>query len=124
MTTSTGSAGPAGVPERPIPGNPATPEAVVAPAATSTGEPGQGASFDPLRLCIYTTVALITWIAGPFAVLVFAGLGLAGYWRAHQAGLTRTKCYLRDVRLVLLYLGAIALIAAAASVFKVHGWFG
>jgi hypothetical protein len=122
MSTSTGSVGPAGIPERPIPGNPAAPGA--AGSDTSTGGPAQAASFDPLRLCIYTTVALITWIGGPFAVLVFAGLGLAGYWKAHQAGLTRTKCYLRDVRLVLLYLGAIALIAAAASVFKIHGWFG
>jgi len=114
MSTSTGATGPAGIPERPVPGQPL--------ADTSTNPVNDGATFDPLRLCIYTTVGLLGWILGPFAVLAFAALGLAGYWKAHQAGLTRTKCYLRDVRLVLLYLGVVAVIAAAASVIKINGW--
>jgi hypothetical protein len=108
MTTSRDQADPAGVPERPTPGE--------QPADSATA-----GSFDPLKLCIYTTVALLAWIGGPFAVLVFAGLGLAGYWKAHQAGLTRTKCYLRDVRLVLLYLSAVALIAVIAIILRIHG---
>lgn len=96
-------------PGRPVPGTPPADEAQPA--------------FDPLRLCIYTTVALITWIAGPFAVLGFAALGLAGYWKAHQAGLTRSKCYLRDVRLVLAYLFAIAAIAAVFAANTTVSWF-
>jgi hypothetical protein len=94
------------VPGRPIPG---TPDDVVASAP----------AFDPLKLCIFTTVALLAWIFGPFAVLAFALLGLAGYWKAHQGGLTRTRCYLRDVRLVLVYLGVIAAVALSACIWQV-----
>ena len=50
-----------GVPERPVP-----------------GEPAVESSFDPLKLCIFTTIALLAWIFGPVAVAVFAVLGLAG----------------------------------------------
>ncbi|MFG1708418.1 hypothetical protein ACFLIM_34965 [Nonomuraea sp. M3C6] len=72
--------------------------------------------YDPLRLCVYATVALLAWLLGPWAVLGFAVLGFAGYWRARRAGLTRSKCLLRDTRLVLAYLGLIALAAIAAIV--------
>ncbi|MEI8057915.1 MAG: hypothetical protein WCI29_10960 [Actinomycetes bacterium] len=106
---------PAGIPERPVP--------AVPPQADSSKATAD-APFDPLRLCIYTTVALIAWILGPFAVLGFAILGLAGYWRAHQAGLTRSRCYLGDVRLVLAYLGLIAVIAAVAAGVHVMSWLG
>jgi hypothetical protein len=41
------------------------------------------------------------------ALVVFAGVGFAGYWKARRAGLTRSKCYLRDTRLVLAYLAAL-----------------
>jgi hypothetical protein len=99
------SEGLAGVPERPVPGEPA-------------GE----SSFDPLKLCIFTTVALLAWIFGPLAVAVFAVLGLAGYWQAHRAGLTRSRCYLRDVRLVLLYLGLVLVAALAGIAWTVYGW--
>jgi hypothetical protein len=67
---------------------------------------------DPLRLCIFATVALLGWLLGPVALLLFAGLGFAGYWRARRAGLTRSQCFLRDTRLVLGYL--FVLVAAAA----------
>ncbi|AQZ71111.1 hypothetical protein BKM31_44370 [[Actinomadura] parvosata subsp. kistnae] len=69
-----------------------------------------------MRLCIYATVALLAWLLGPWAVLGFAALGFAGYWRARRAGLTRSKCFLRDTRLVLAYLGLIALAAVAAII--------
>lgn len=90
-------------PSRPpvAPGTPGTPAA-----------PPEQAPFDPLRLCIFATVALLGWLAGPFALLVFAGLGFAGYWKARRAGLTRSRCLLRDTRLVLAYL---ALLVAAAG---------
>ncbi|MEO3793236.1 hypothetical protein ABGB14_23745 [Nonomuraea sp. B10E15] len=72
--------------------------------------------YDPLRLCVYATVALLAWLLGPWAVLAFAVLGFAGYWRARRAGLTRSKCLLRDTRLVLAYLALIGLAAIAAIV--------
>ncbi|GAA2208586.1 hypothetical protein GCM10009850_040440 [Nonomuraea monospora] len=72
--------------------------------------------YDPLRLCVYATVALLAWLLGPWAVLAFAALGFAGYWKARRAGLTRSKCFLRDTRLVLAYLGLLALVAVAAII--------
>jgi hypothetical protein len=71
------------------------------------------APYDPLRLCVYATIALLGWVLGPAALLGFAALGFAGYWRARRAGLTRSRCLLRDTRLVLTYLGALALAGAA-----------
>ncbi len=79
--------------------------------APADGEPA--APFDPLRLCIFATVALLGWVFGPFALLYFAGLGFTGYWKARRAGLTRSRCLLRDTRLVLTYL---ALLAVSAGV--------
>jgi hypothetical protein len=72
--------------------------------------------YDPLRLCVYATVALLAWLLGPWAVLGFAALGFAGYWKARRAGLSRSKCLLRDTRLVLAYLGLLAVVAVAAIV--------
>ncbi|MEW9531894.1 hypothetical protein [Microbispora sp. NPDC049125] len=79
------------------------------------GGTGAGAQpYDPLRLCVYATVALLTWLLGAWAVLGFAALGLAGYWRARRAGLTKSKCLLRDTRLVLAYLSVLIVVAIAA----------
>ncbi|WP_330255325.1 hypothetical protein OG874_12670 [Nocardia sp. NBC_00565] len=55
---------------------------------------------DPPNLCIFATVALLTWLVGA----TFAVLGFVGDWRAWRKGLRRTKCWLRDTRLVLPYL--------------------
>lgn len=63
--------------------------------------------FDPLRLCIFATIALLGWVAGPVALAVFAAVGFTGYWKARRRGLTRSKCFLRDTRLVLAYLGVL-----------------
>ena len=61
---------------------------------------------DPLRYCAYATIALLAWaLTAPVAVAWFAGLGLWGYTRAWRRGLRRSRCWLRDVRLVLAYLG-------------------
>ena len=70
-------------------------------------DPQSPPPFDPLRLCIFATVALLGWAAGPVAVAVFAAVGFAGYWKARRRGLTRSKCFLRDTRLVLAYLGVL-----------------
>lgn len=80
------------------------------------------APFDPLRLCVYATVALLAWILGPLAVAGFAALGFAGYWRARRAGLTRSRCVLRDTRLVLSYLALIGLAGVAGIAWQVYGW--
>ena len=72
---------------------------------------------DPLRLCIYATVALLGWVLGPVAVLAFAGIGFAGYVSARRAGLTRSRCFLRDTRLVLAYLAVLALAGAGGIVW-------
>lgn len=83
---------------------------------------GEAATFDPLRLCVFATIAAIAWATGPFAVILFAGVGFAGYVRARRAGLTRSRCYLRDTRLVLTYLGLLAVAGVAGAVWAVHGW--
>lgn len=87
------------------------------PTAPPESAPADEAPFDPLKLCIFTTVALLGWATGPVAVLVFALVAFAGYWKAHQAGLTRSRCYLRDTRLVLIYLAALALAGVAGIVW-------
>ena len=78
--------------------------------------------YDPLRLCVYATIAVVAWLVGPLAVIGFALLGFAGYWRARRAGLTRSKCVLRDTRLVLAYLAVIALAGTAGLAWQVHNW--
>jgi hypothetical protein len=70
-------------------------------------DPQSPPPFDPLRLCIFATVALLGWAAGPVALAMFAAVGFAGYWKARRRGLTRSKCFLRDTRLVLAYLGIL-----------------
>ncbi|WP_117213165.1 hypothetical protein [Allorhizocola rhizosphaerae] len=75
--------------------------------------------YDPLRLCVYATIALLGWLLGPVALAVFAGVGIAGYARARRAGLTKSKCFLRDTRLVLAYLALLALAAVSGIVWWV-----
>jgi hypothetical protein len=70
------------------------------------------APYDPLRLCIFATVALLGWLLGPWALLGFSVLAVAGYARARYQGLLRSKCKLGDTRLVLLYLVVLAIAAA------------
>jgi hypothetical protein len=65
-------------------------------------------SFDPLRYCVYTTVALLAWLVSPpVIVMAMSGIGFWMYTRAIRGGLTRSKCVLRRPKLVLLYLGTV-----------------
>ena len=85
----------------------------------------QPTAFDPLRLYIFATVALLGWLLGPIALIFFAGLGFSGYLRARRAGLTRSQCLLRDTRLVLAYLGVLIVAGAAGLALAVKGyWLG
>ena len=88
-------------------------------SAVESQDDSEVAPFDPLRLCIFATVALLGWLLGPVALLGFAVLGLVGYTKAYRAGLTRSKCFLRDTRLVLGYLALLAVAGAAGVVFRV-----
>lgn len=76
-------------------------------------------TYDPLRLCVYSTVALLAWLTGPVAVVFFAGLGLVGYVRARRAGLTRSKCVLRDTRLVIGYLSLLVIAGAGTVIWRI-----
>jgi hypothetical protein len=74
-------------------------------------------SFDPVRFCVMTTVALIAWLLGPPAcVMIMSALGLWAYARAIRGGLEESRCILRRPALVLGYLalafagGAFALV--------------
>ena len=82
-------------------------------------EAGARAAADPLRLCVFTTVALLAWLVGPVVVVALAALGFVAYLRARRAGLTSSRCILRDTRLVLGYLGVIALVASAGVLRQV-----
>jgi len=65
-------------------------------------------TYDPLKLCVFATIAGLGWLLGPVALLGFAALGLLGYTRAWRAGLTTSKCLLRDTPLFIAYLAALA----------------
>ncbi|HWJ13937.1 MAG TPA: hypothetical protein VNS10_09370 [Gemmatimonadaceae bacterium] len=76
--------------------------------------------FDPIRLCVYTTIALLAWLVSPPVMLMaMSALGIAGYVRAMRAGLTKSKCVLREPRLVLVYLGSAFVAGAAAIVLRI-----
>lgn len=76
---------------------------------------------DPLRLCVLATVALLAWLLGPVALLLFSVLGAAGYVRARRAGLLRSRCKLGDTRLVIAYLVVLALAGAAGTAWALTG---
>ncbi len=63
---------------------------------------------------LFATVALLGGLLGPWALAFFAGMGFVGYWRARRAGLLRSKCLLRDTRLVLAYLAGLVVLAGWA----------
>lgn len=75
---------------------------------------------DPLPLCVYTTVALLAWFLTPaLMAAVFGTLGLRAYARAWKAGLRKSDCVLGDPRLVMLYLGLVAVAGATWTVWRI-----
>jgi hypothetical protein len=80
---------------------------------------GAPTPYDPLRLCIFATVALLGWVLGPLALAFFAVLGIVGYSRARRAGLLRSRCLLGDTRNVLAYLALLALLGLTGLVWAV-----
>lgn len=99
-----------------------TPRTSVLGDAPTAPAPETQAPFDPLRLCIFTTIALLAWLLSPPVVVVWmSSLALWAYWKAHRAGLTRSRCYLRDVRLVLAYLAAAWVLGIVFTVRELVG---
>jgi hypothetical protein len=93
--------------------------ATIPPTADATGQRSEDV-FDPLRYCIFTTIALLAWVAGPpVVVAVMAGLGLWAYGRAWRGGRRRSRCLLGDVRLVLAYLFVAFAAGATVTVLRV-----
>ncbi|WP_280512251.1 hypothetical protein [Nocardia farcinica] len=86
------------------------------PGVYYTEATAKQATPDPLNLCVYATVALLTWLFGPLALIAFAALAFVGYWRAWRHGLRRSRCLLRDTRLVLGYLALLVVIGVVAVV--------
>lgn len=77
----------------------------------------QPAIYDPIRFCVFTTIALIAWAFGaPFAVMLMSGLGLYAYVQAWRQGLRQSKCFLRDPRLVMAYLGVAFVLGLAFTI--------
>lgn len=85
-------------------------------APASTPEPEAAHTFDPLRYCIFTTIALLAWAVGPApVVMAMSGLGLLAYGGAWRRGLRQSRCVLGDVRIVLGYLGVAFVLGGAVT---------
>ncbi len=93
------------------------------PAAFRTfREPRPAPEFDPLRICIFTTIGLIAWlITPPLTVALFGTAGVATYVRARRRGLVKSRCLLGDTRLVIAYLGTLAVAGWTATAWRLFG---
>lgn len=88
------------------------------PSAFDSVSTPQSATFDPFRLCVYTTVGLLAWLLTPAVVVTaFSGVALVSYYRAWRQGLVESRCKLGDTRLVMGYLG---LAFVAGTMFAVY----
>jgi len=72
-------------------------------------------SVDPLGWCVIATTALLTWLLGPAVLAILATIGFAKYWRAWRSGRRDSQCILGDIRLVLVYLAALAATGTVAT---------
>ena len=95
------------------------------PAAFEPGYPSHAAPFDPIRLCVYSTIGLLAWLLTPAVVVAgFSGVALAAYWRARRSGLVKSRCKLGDTRVVMTYLGILFLGGTGFTVYQVVEMFG
>jgi hypothetical protein len=75
---------------------------------------------DPLPFCVWTTVAVLSWIVTPaVAAAAFGLVGLRAYARAWKAGLRRSNCVLGDPRWVMLYLGIVTAAGVLWTVMRI-----
>jgi len=59
-------------------------------------ESPRSAAYDPLRFCIFTTIALLSWVLSPpVVVAALGGVGLWAYARARRQGLAAEPLYPR-----------------------------
>jgi len=80
-------------------------------------ESPRSAAYDPLRFCIFTTIALLSWVLSPpVVVAALGGVGLWAYARARRQGLLQSRCILGDTRLVMAYLAAACLLGIVVTV--------
>ena len=92
----------------------------VAEAERTPQPPRPPSIADPIRFCVWTTVALLAWVfSPPLVAAAFAAAGLWAYGRAYRSGLRQSDCILRDVRLVMLYLALVAACGVAATAWRV-----
>ena len=90
--------------------------------AAQGAPPGRVAVKDPLPYCIYATVSLIAWLVSPpLAVAFFAGLALRKYWRAWQAGLSKSDCLLGDPWRVMAYLATLMVAGVGVALWGFVG---
>ncbi len=75
-------------------------------------------TVDPLGWCVIATTALLTWLVGPAALVVFSAIGFFKYWRAWRSGRADSNCILGDVRFVLAYLAVLFVVGVAATAFQ------
>ncbi len=84
-------------------------------ALRGASEPSESPS-DPLHWCVFTTVSLLTWALGPAVLVVFSTAGLVAYSRSFARGRRRSRCLLRDTRLVVAYLAVTLALGVVATV--------
>lgn len=92
------------------------------PPAVFTHSPQVGSAdyqFDPLQLCIYTTIGILAWLLTPAAVVAaFGTIGVVAYIRARRKGLAKSRCKLGDTRLVIAYLAVAGAIGIAVTAVR------
>jgi len=95
------------------------PAAFGPPPLAEATVPGE---YDPLQLCIYSTIALIAWLITPaLTAALFATFGVAAYVRARRRGLASSRCKLGDTRLVIGYLAVLGAAGWIATGFALFG---
>lgn len=76
--------------------------------------------FDPLQLCIYTTIGILAWLLTPAVVVAaFGTIGVVAYARARRKGLAKSRCKLGDTRLVIAYLAVAGAIGIAVTAVRI-----